>query len=54
MVVTIDDITKQVLAEQRLKKLSQLYKNLADINARILHASDEAQIWFFPISWGSH
>ena len=44
MVVTIDDITKQVLAEQRLKKLSQLYKNLADINARILHASDEAQI----------
>ena len=44
MVVTIDDITERVLAEQRSKKLSQLYKNLADINARILYANDEEQI----------
>ena len=47
MVVTIDDVTERKLTEERSARLSHLYKVLADINAKILYATDEQQVLDF-------
>jgi len=44
MVVTIDDITEQILAEKRSEKLSHIYRDMASINEQILHATNEQQV----------
>ena len=47
MIVTIEDITERKLAEKRSKKLSHVYRDMANINEQILHASDKQEILDF-------
>ena len=44
IVVTIDDITEQKLAEKRSEKLGHIYRDMANINEQILHATNEQQV----------
>ena len=47
IVVTIEDVTERKLAEKRSEKLSHLYKDMANINEQILHATNEEQVLDF-------
>ena len=47
IVVTIDDITERKLAEKRSERLHHLYRDMANINEKIIHASNEQQVLDF-------